>query len=41
MITVKERIDHDDITIDEFAIYDMYSEALKYKNPFGSPPQLL
>ena len=36
MITVKERIDHDDITIDEFAIYDLYSEAQKYKNPFGS-----
>ena len=36
MITVKERIDHDDITIDEFAIYDMYSEAQKRKNPFGS-----
>ena len=36
MITVKERIDHDDITIDEFAIYDLYSEVQKRKNPFGS-----
>ena len=35
MITVKERIDFKDIQIDEFAIYDLYSEA-KNKNSLDS-----
>ena len=37
MITVKERMDFKDIQIDEFAIYDLYSEALENKKPFDSP----
>lgn len=36
MITVKERTDFQEKSIDEFAIYDLYSEAQENKNPFGS-----
>ena len=35
MITVKERTDHKETSIDEFAIYDLYSEQSN-KKPFGS-----
>ena len=37
MITVKERTDFKDILIDEFAIYDMYSEIIRNKKPLDSP----
>ena len=33
MLTVKERIDYKEISIDEFTVYDLYSEN---KKPFGS-----
>ena len=36
MITVKERVDFQEKSIDEFAIYDLYSETHKDKNPLGS-----
>lgn len=36
MITLKERIDYKSVAIDEFAIYDLYSEAQTIKNPLGS-----
>ena len=36
MITVKERTDFKDILIDEFTIYDLYSEIHKYNKPFDS-----
>ena len=36
MITVKERIDFQEKSIDEFAIYDLYSETQENKNPLGS-----
>ncbi|MBR1626239.1 MAG: hypothetical protein IJ681_03750 [Bacteroidales bacterium] len=37
MITVKERKDFKEILIDEFAIYDLYSEVQTNKKPLGSP----
>ena len=37
MITVKERTDSKDTIIDEFAIYDLYSEAQNNKNSLDSP----
>ena len=37
MITIKERIDYNDIQIDEFSIYDLYSELATYKKSSGSP----
>ena len=37
MITVKERIDYKEMSIDEFSIYDLYSEAKENEKPFGSP----
>ena len=37
MITVKERTDFDDIQLDEFTIYDLYTEAmLNKKSPDSS-----
>ena len=37
MITVKERTDFDETQIDEFTIYDLYSEALQNeKSPDSS-----
>ena len=36
MITVKERLDSKDTIIDEFAIYDLYSEAQTSKNSLDS-----
>ena len=36
MITVKERTDFQEKSIDEFAIYDLYSETQKNKNPLDS-----
>jgi len=37
LITVKERTDFKKIEIDEFTIYDLYSEAQENKKSFGSP----
>ena len=37
MITVKERTDYKNIQLDEFAIYDLYSEALENEKSFDSP----
>lgn len=37
MITVKERIDSKDTIIDEFAIYDLYSEVQCNKKSSDSP----
>ena len=37
MITVKERIDYKEMSIDEFSIYDLYSETQENEKPFGSP----
>ena len=37
MITVKERTDSKDTIIDEFAIYDLYSEVQNNKNSLDSP----
>lgn len=37
MITVKERTDSKDTIIDEFAIYDLFSEAQNNKNSLDSP----
>lgn len=37
MVTVKERTDSKDTIIDEFAIYDLYSEAHFNKKSSGSP----
>ena len=37
MITVKERTDYKEMSIDEFAIYDLYSEVKSNKKPSGSP----
>ena len=37
MITVKERIDYKEMSIDEFSIYDLYSEAQENEKPLGSP----
>jgi len=36
MITVKERTDFREKSIDEFAIYDLYSETQQNKKPLGS-----
>ena len=36
MITVKERIDYKEMAIDEFTVYDLYSENTNIKKPFGS-----
>ena len=36
MITVKERIDNKELQIDEFSIYDLYSEAIHNKKSSGS-----
>ena len=36
MITVKERLDHNEISIDKFTIYDLFSQAQENKKPFGS-----
>ena len=37
MITVKERIDNEEMKIDKFSIYDLYSEAVENKKSFDSP----
>ena len=37
MITVKERTDYKNIQLDEFAIYDLYSEAVENEKSFDSP----
>ena len=37
MITVKERTDYNNIQLDEFAIYDLYSEAVENEKSFDSP----
>ncbi|MBO6181524.1 hypothetical protein J6O86_07550 [bacterium] len=37
MITIKERTDFQEIQIDEFTIYDMYSEPQENEKSFGSP----
>ena len=37
MATVKERTDYQEMSIDEFAIYDLYSEVQNNKKPLGSP----
>ena len=37
MITVKERIDFEEIQIDEFTIYDLYSEAQQSEKSLDSP----
>ncbi len=37
MITVKERLDSKDTIIDEFAIYDLYSESIQNKKSPDSP----
>lgn len=37
MITIKERLDYQEMTIDEFTIYDLYSEAQENKKPLDSP----
>lgn len=39
MITVKERIDYKEMSIDEFSIYDLYSEAVNEKSS-GSPSKV-
>ena len=36
MITVKERTDYKEMAIDEFTVYDLYSENKNTKKPFGS-----
>ena len=37
MITVKERVDAEEMKIDEFSIYDLYSETHENKKTSGSP----
>jgi hypothetical protein len=37
MMTVKERSDYKELAIDEFSIYDLYSEVQCNKKPLGSP----
>ncbi|MCD7879432.1 MAG: hypothetical protein LUG16_05820 [Candidatus Gastranaerophilales bacterium] len=37
MITVKERVDYKETILDEFTIYDLYSESQEHKKSFGSP----
>ena len=37
MITVKERLDAEEMKIDEFSIYDLYSETHENKKSSGSP----
>jgi len=37
MITAKERTDYKDLLIDEFSIYDLYSEHQEIKKPLDSP----
>ena len=37
MITVKERTDYKEMSIDEFAIYDLYSEVYKNKKSLDGP----
>ena len=37
MITVKERIDNEEMKIDKFSIYDLYSEAVENEKSFDSP----
>ena len=37
MITVKERTDSHDTILDEFSIYDLYSEAQENKKSLDSP----
>lgn len=36
MITVKERLDYKELSIDEFTVYDLYSENIVNKKPSGS-----
>ena len=36
MITVKERIDYEEMSIDEFTIYDLYSEVVKNEKSLDS-----
>ena len=36
MITVKERTDYKEMAIDEFTVYDLYSENTNIKKPLGS-----
>ena len=36
MITLKERLDYKEISIDEFTIYDLYSQMIENKKPLGS-----
>ena len=40
MITVKERTDSKDTILDEFSIYDLYSEMQQNKNSLGSPSKV-
>lgn len=37
VITVKERTDYKTIQLDEFAVYDLYSEVVENKKSFDSP----
>ncbi len=37
MITVKERIDNEEMKIDKFSIYDLYSKAVENEKSFDSP----
>lgn len=37
MITVKERIDYNEMRIDEFTVYDLYSEVQENKKSLDSP----
>ena len=40
MITVKERTDYKEMSIDEFAIYDLYSEAQEKQSSIDSPSEV-
>ncbi len=37
MITIKERTDYKETTLDEFDIYDLFSEIQENKKSFDSP----
>ena len=40
IITVKERIDYQEMSIDEFSIYDIYSEPQENEKSLGSPSKV-
>lgn len=40
MITVKERLDYQEMIIDEFSIYDLYSEAQENEKSLDSPSKV-